>query len=718
MANASTRDMSRSLMFHESTNGTNSTGADTSDDEETSMMSLENAKIEQAAAILHAAIEGLERPVPLHGQGPLCTLRWHKRLLPLLTLWAFLGMLIEFIVEPHWCRLAEHRCSEEVAGQYFLSQLPMLRRRSPAMIGTNCIYIAPFVIDIFLQHRAFGKKICHEDRMYVVYVCCVLLYCARPLVDLFAAGEAPPVLPFLRAGIFVVFFPRVGKQILIMAHSMIHVLELLALGFLLLVFFAWMALVVFPPDTEEGSAYFPAFFPGMWSLFVLLTTANFPDIMMPAVQRHRSAFIFFLLFMLIGMFFLVNVFTAVVMQAYQAQVESDSEHRKNLRQRKVKEAFAVLNSEGPLSVDDLQKVIVELSQYADTRNAQMVNALDIDTSKDGIISQQEFGSLIGALNTAMQTWVPPPYLEVLFPGLQDHPLWLKVKKYLGQVDRIGWFIDLVLVINLAVMLYQMWPVLTGTVSTNTGVAEKMELTAVTGWRQNVFTWIFIFEAAAKLIVLGVPTYFSIHTNQFDFVLTVIIAFTSFAIACPFIDYDDWNLVQVVACARLFRLFRLLNIFQPYYDLGRITFLLLPTALDIFMILALICYIFSAIGVSLFGGMISTDPGNPYHEAVAASSFGQAGYWASNFNDFGMGVMTLFELLVGNNWTIICDGFTAAAGVWARSFFVIFHILGVLVGLNLLVSFIIGGFVEEYETAANRLTKKAQNQEAEFLVDSL
>ena len=38
-----------------------------------------------------------------------------------------------------------------------------------------------------------------------------------------------------------------------------------------------------------------------------------------------------------------------------------------------------------------------------------------------------------------------------------------------------------------------------------------------------------------------------------------------------------------------------------------------------------------------------------------------GYWASNFNDFGMGVMTLFELLVGNNWTIICDGFTAAAG---------------------------------------------------------
>ena len=28
------------------------------------MMSVENAKIEQAAAILHAAIEGLERPAP------------------------------------------------------------------------------------------------------------------------------------------------------------------------------------------------------------------------------------------------------------------------------------------------------------------------------------------------------------------------------------------------------------------------------------------------------------------------------------------------------------------------------------------------------------------------------------------------------------------------------------------------------------------------------
>ena len=73
---------------------------------------------------------------------------------------------------------------------------------------------------------------------------------------------------------------------------------------------------------------------------------------------------------------------------------------------------------------------------------------------------------------------------------------------------------------------------------------------------------------------------------------------------------DWSLIQVIACARLFRLFRLLNIYKPYHDLAKITWFLLPKALDVFMILAIMCYLFSAIGVSLFGGLIDNHPSSP------------------------------------------------------------------------------------------------------------
>ncbi|CAE7231508.1 TPC1 [Symbiodinium natans] len=550
-----------------------------------------------------------------------------------------------------------------------------------------------------------------QGPLAVVYLGCVALYSIEEFNAHFTSThQVIAVLPFLRAGIFIVFFPRVAKQILIIAHSLIHVLELLALGFLLMAFFAWVALVLFPPDTEEGQQFFPAFFPGMWSLLVLLTTANFPDVMLPAYRLNRASVFFFLAFMLVGMFFLVNVITAVVMTAYQNQANSDDEGRKKLRQQKVKEAFELLTADGPLTVEDLQKVLDDLSYYGGLRGDSVVSASAIDSSNDGVISRQEFGALIGYLNTALKTDCPTPCLESYFPGLPTNPLWQGAKVW---INRVGWIIDVILIINLTVMLIEMWPVLAGTSSTHPGVPERMELKAVTGWRQNVFTWVFITEAAAKIALFGLTKYLSVHTNQFDLLVTVVIALTSFALWCPSIPLSNWTLVQVVACARLFRLFRLLNMYKPYHDLATITFLLLPTAMDIFMILFLMCYFFSAIGVALFGGMISTNPEHPHHAAVAASSFGQAGYWANNFNDFGMGFVTLFELLVVNNWFLIADGFSAAAGVWSRAYFVSFYVLGVLVGLNLVVSFIVGAFMDEYESKIHKITTEAKNQEDEF-----
>eukprot|EP00501_MAST-03F_sp_TOSAG23-6_P000298 GSMAST32.ASY1.ANO1.305.1 assembled CDS len=46
------------------------------------------------------------------------------------------------------------------------------------------------------------------------------------------------------------------------------------------------------------------------------------------------------------------------------------------------------------------------------------------------------------------------------------------------------------------------------------------------------------------------------------------------------------------------------------------------------------------------------------------------YYPNNFNDFASGLVTLFELLVVNNWFIIMDGFAAATGSdWSRWFFI-------------------------------------------------
>ena len=38
-----------------------------------------------------------------------------------------------------------------------------------------------------------------------------------------------------------------------------------------------------------------------------------------------------------------------------------------------------------------------------------------------------------------------------------------------------------------------------------------------------------------------------------------------------------------------------------------------------------------------------------------TAYGAAGYYANSFNDMGSAWVTCFELLIVNNWFVICDG---------------------------------------------------------------
>jgi len=116
------------------------------------------------------------------------------------------------------------------------------------------------------------------------------------------------------------------------------------------------------------------------------------------------------------------------------------------------------------------------------------------------------------------------------------------------------------------------------------------------------------------------------------------------------------------------------------------------------------YTFAVAGVQIFGGVINTDPSSPYADAVAATDFGQLDYYANNFNDMASGMVTLFELLVVNNWFVLAGGFAAAVGNWALLYFVSFHLLCVCVCLNIVVAFILDTFIQVYEGSEDRRGK--------------
>jgi two pore calcium channel protein len=128
--------------------------------------------------------------------------------------------------------------------------------------------------------------------------------------------------------------------------------------------------------------------------------------------------------------------------------------------------------------------------------------------------------------------------------------------------------------------------------------------------------------------------------------------------------------------------------------------LLPALSSLGGLLWVVLSIFSALGMELYGGLITRD-----NAALAASAYGISGYYPLNFNDFTGGVVTLFVILVGNDWHVVMEGFVVVTSEWSRYFFIVYWVLAVVVLLNLFVAFVIEAYFKiEDELALERLRR--------------
>merc|ERR1719395_36313 len=105
-----------------------------------------------------------------------------------------------------------------------------------------------------------------------------------------------------------------------------------------------------------------------------------------------------------------------------------------------------------------------------------------------------------------------------------------------------------------------------------------------------------------------------------------------------------------------------------------------------MILLVVYYIFSVIGGWCFGGLIYTT--NP---ALAGTGFAEGLYWSLTFNDILSGMITLFLVMLVNNWYIVADGYMLASGtIWCGIFFFAWYVIANFVMINIVVAVILDG----------------------------
>lgn len=81
-------------------------------------------------------------------------------------------------------------------------------------------------------------------------------------------------------------------------------------------FFALLGFRIFR-GSVEGVMYFPDYVSSCFNMLVLLTTANSPDIMLPAYEYSRILAVFFVVYLLFGVFLLMNLLMALFYSNYK-----------------------------------------------------------------------------------------------------------------------------------------------------------------------------------------------------------------------------------------------------------------------------------------------------------------------------------------------------------------------------------------------------------------
>ncbi|XP_072490786.1 two pore channel protein 2-like [Notamacropus eugenii] len=501
---------------------------------------------------------------------------------------------------------------------------------------------------------------------------------------------------FLRP-LFLINFPE-SRQIRRAFRSIRNTLPEVLYVFLLLMFnvlmFSLMALKLFGDrnlKTVEGSSYFTNILDIMFDLYVLVTTANSPDVMMPAYNLDWRYSLFFITYIVINTYIFMSVFLAVVYNNYRKHIKNEIRKLVYMKRHKMVKAFNILKARNGTEfvVKEAQwKQLVKIVA-PDISNSHRELLLRIsDEEQRGYVDKKCFLRLADLLNIQVITIKFKRHpLEIWMPHMYKSSGSLFVQKIV-QHRVFVWIYDVIIIIN-AVFI---------------ALDEKNPFISYAEW---VFLSLYIIEILLKLYTYEPKTFFAKNQfwNWFDTLIIVaaLVATTANAAIKTAIEYNSQQILDIVFILRLLRLIRIVDSIQRFRVIMTTLINIIPTMLTFGGLVLVVYYMFAIIGMELFQDKIkffsesSTNPhaldcGNP---ALKDSTFARSRYCKNNFNDLASSFIILTELTVVNQWHVIAGGFALVTHQATKLFFIAFHIVVVILIVNIFVAFILEAFFVEY-----------------------
>uniref|UniRef100_A0A8C0PIA0 Two pore segment channel 1 n=1 Tax=Canis lupus familiaris TaxID=9615 RepID=A0A8C0PIA0_CANLF len=453
-------------------------------------------------------------------------------------------------------------------------------------------------------------------------------------------------------------------------------MDILLLLLFFMIIFAILGFYLFSPNPSDP--YFSTLENSIVSLFVLLTTANFPDVMMPSYSRNPWSCVFFIVYLSIELYFIMNLLLAVVFDTF-----NDIEKRK----------FKSLLLHKRTAIQHAYCLLISQRRPAGISYRQFEGLMRFYRPR---MSARERYLTFKALN---QSNTPLLSLKDFYDIYEVAALKWKAKR-----NREHWFDELP---RTAFLIFKGINILVKSKAFQYFMCGNFFSKHVP-WSYVVFLTIYGVELFLKVAGLGPLEYLSSGWNLFDFSVTLFAFLGLLALA---FNMEPFYFIVVLRPLQLLRLFKLKKRYRNVLDT---MFELLPRMASLGLTLLIFYYSFAIVGMEFFCGILypnccnTSTVSDAYrwlnHTVGNRTVVDEGYYYLNNFDNILNSFVTLFELTVVNNWYIIMEGVTSQTSHWSRLYFMTFYIVTMVV-MTIIVAFILEAFVF-------RMNYSRKNQDSE------
>ncbi|XP_056258885.1 voltage-dependent N-type calcium channel subunit alpha-1B isoform X2 [Seriola aureovittata] len=217
----------------------------------------------------------------------------------------------------------------------------------------------------------------------------------------------------------------------------------------------------------------------------------------------------------------------------------------------------------------------------------------------------------------------------------------------------------------------------------------------------VFLGLFLTEMTLKMYGLGVRNYFHSSFNCFDF---GVIVGSIFEVIWDMIKPGASFGISVLRALRLLRIFKVTKYWNSLRNLVVSLLNSMKSIISLLFLLFLFIVVFALLGMQLFGG----------HFKTTDSGFGRFNFEdetpTTNFDTFPAAILTVFQILTGEDWNaVMYHGIESQGGVRRGMFSSVYFIVLTLFGNYTLLNVFLAIAVDNLANA-QELTKDEEEQE--------